>query len=104
MARRLAEPNVAGNDRRHYLVPKMALRLCSHLGCEAGPPIEHGQNNTLDLELWIEALAHQSDSPNNMSQSLHCIVLTLEGDQGRICGGKRIQRQKTQRWRTVDDD
>ena len=87
MAGGFAQTDTAGDDRIENLVFEMAPHLMGHLMGEVVPAVEHGQKDSLDLQLWIEGLFNQADCFEKLAQSFHGVIFALERDDHRVgCG------------------
>ncbi len=77
VARSLAKSYITRDYRHHDLLPEVLLGLGLHLGCQAGPPVEHGEDYALDLEVRIQALPNEADGLDDVSEPFHGVVLAL---------------------------
>ena len=74
-------------------VGEMSADLLAHLVGEIVAPVEHGQDNAPDQEMWVEVLLDQADGLHQLAEPLHGVKLALEGDQNRIGGREGVDRQ-----------
>src|SRR5262245_41857817 len=58
VAGRLRETNVARDHRREGLSPQVLMHFVLHLGCEARAAVKHREEDPLDGEPRVQALAH----------------------------------------------
>src|SRR5882724_7145480 len=103
MARSLAKPYIPRDYRGHYLISQVPLRFSADLASQAGPAIEHRQDDAFYHEGWVQPLMHQPDGPDDMGKPLHGVVLALERNQGRLGGRQRIEGQDPEGRGAVDD-
>src|SRR3990172_8675664 len=100
----LAQTDVSGNDRLKDLILKVGSHLLSDLMGEIVPAIEHGEENTLDLQLRIEGLLDEPDRFEKLAQTFHRIILTLKRDDDRMRCREGVDGQKAKRGRAVNED
>ena len=102
--RRLAETNVAGNYRLINPVRENPPDLRRHLLGEVHSCVEHREQHSLDPEPGIEVILDQAYRADHLRHALKREVLALERDQHRIGRGERVDRQQSERRRTIDQD
>ena len=74
---RFAEADVARNHRFEHLVAEVAANFGGDLACEVAPQVRHRQQDALEPEPGVQALAHGLDSLEQTRQALEGVVLTL---------------------------
>src|SRR3990172_7064004 len=104
VARRLGETHIAGDDGIEDLTREVAMDLVANLEREAGPAVEHRQHDALDFEPGVQALAHELDGLEQVSEPLEGVELALERHQDPVGGHQGIDRQEAERRWAVDDD
>ena len=90
--------------RRGWLaVRAMVPRLVDLVG-QTQTAVVHGQQEAFYLQFGIQLALDDADGVEQLGDTLQGKVLTLHGDDDRIGGRQRVHCDKSQRWRTVDDD
>ena len=87
-----------------YLVFEVTFHFIGHLVGEVVPAVEHGEQNSFDLQLRIEGLFNQADRFEKLAQPFHGIVFALERDDDGVGRRQGVDGQKAQRGRAVDED
>src|ERR1043165_8314359 len=62
------------------------------------------QQHALDIEARIERGADAANRADQFGQSLECEVLAVQRNQNRVSGHQRVEREQSERWRTIDED
>ena len=104
VTRRFRQPYVSRNPGSIDLLSEMTTNLGFDLSCKVVALIDHRKNDALDFESGIEFRAHELHRFHEIGEAFERIVFALKRDQHRIRRRQRIQREKTQRRRTVDQD
>ena len=104
MAGRLSKPYISGNKSLKYLIAEVILDLIFYLSGKLCSLIEHGQNYTENVDILIEFLFDLIDCIYKLRQSFKSVVLTLDRNDQIIRCRKSIDRQDTQRRRSVNED
>src|SRR5439155_12306704 len=86
VARSFTEPDVAWNQGLEDFFWKVPVNLVANLERQAGPPVEHRQDNARDAESPIQALAHELHGLEEVSQALERVELTLQRHQNAVRG------------------
>src|SRR3972149_3439258 len=73
-----AEPNISRNDRPEDLFSKVCSHFLGDLMSEVIPAIEHGEENSFNLQFWIQGLLNQSYRLEELPQSFQGIVFALK--------------------------
>ena len=96
MAGGFAQPDVAWDNCLEHLIFEMAFHFMGDLVGEIVPAIEHGEENSFDLQLWIESLFNQANRFEKLPQSFHGIVFTLERDHDGVGCRQGVDGQQAQ--------
>ena len=102
VARRLAEPDISGDDRLEDFIFEMGPHLLDHLVGKVVSTVKHGEENTFHLQPRIEGLFDQTDRLEKLGQTFHGIVFALQWNDDRMGRRERVDRQQSERWGTVD--
>ena len=102
MGRRLGHAHVARNHRVVDTLAEEAAHVRGYLLSKVVAPIEHGEQDALDLEVGIEGAAYAIDRPQQQAEAFQREELALQRHQDRLGGDQCIDRQQAQRRRTVD--
>lgn len=86
------------------LPPKYFLTSWHDLQGKIRSSVEHAENNPLDLQLWIQALFDKFDRTDQLTDTFERIKFTLDRNQNAVYRRERIDRQKSQRRRAIDED
>jgi len=60
------------------------------------PPLVHGEEDALDVKLAVVAVAHAAEELEHLGESLHGIVLALDGDDDAVGRGQGVDGQKAE--------
>lgn len=104
MAGGLAQADVPGNDGLEDLIPEHPSNLVHDLPRQVGALVEHGHDDTRDHEPWVEGLPDALDRLGHLGDALEGQVLALDRDHHPVGRRERIERQKTQGGRAIDED
>ncbi len=84
MAGSFAQSNVSRYDRLKDLIFEVMFHLLGHLAREVVSAVEHGEQDSLDLQFWIEGLFDQTDRLEKLAKTFHRIIFALERDDDRV--------------------
>src|SRR5262245_27650578 len=101
MAWRFSEPYVPRNDRREDLRSEKVSEIGCDLRREIGPLVEHRQKKSFHRKAGIEIPPDLDEGIPELRDTFECKVLALNGDEHRVGGGQRIERQQPKAGRTV---
>src|SRR5262245_2937423 len=104
MARRLTQTHVPRNHGTKHLLLEEAAYVARHLLSQVRALIAHSQEHPFDIEIRIERRANAPQRPDEFRQSFEREVFAVERDQRRVSRDQTIERQQSERWRTVHDD
>ena len=104
VARRLAQPNVARNDRVEHLLLEELADVARHLLAEIRAFVVHRQQHAFDVERRIERAAHAAHRADELGEPFEREVLAVQRNQHGVGRDQRVQRQQAERRRTVDED
>ena len=102
MARRLGQPDIAGNDGAKHLVAEMLLKLRRNLLRQGHARIEHDPQQPDDLEIAVQIGVNFLDGRHQIRQALKREVLALHWDHHAMGGAQGVQGQQRQCWRGID--
>jgi hypothetical protein len=80
----------------------MRSNLVGHLASQRIPRIIHCQDDPFDREPWIHCLLNSVDTPDEPTQTFHCVIFTLNWYQHGPSRYQRIHGQNSQGWRTIE--
>ena len=104
VTRRLGKADVARNDDLiKFLRKEFFDLLCDLFGNERSSVI-HGQHDALNLERLVQVLPNKRDGVHQLRKSFQRIIFALDGDDRAVCRRQRVDGQKPQRRRTVDEN
>ncbi len=78
MAGSFTQSNISGDNGPEYLVSEVSLDFLGDLMGEIIPAIKHGEDNSLDLQFWVEGLLDQAYRLEKLAQPFQGIVLALK--------------------------
>jgi hypothetical protein len=84
MAGSFTQSNISGDNGPEYLVFEVSLDFLGDLMREIIPAIEHGEENSFDLQFWVEGLLNQAYRLEKLAQPLQGIVFALERNDHRV--------------------
>src|SRR5664280_2184917 len=93
-----------GDDRCEDGLSEVLDELILDLCGQDGSFVKHSHKDTQQGKVWIQTLLDQTDRPQQVRQPFQCVVFTLDGDDDFVGCCQRVEGQKSQRRRTVDDD
>ena len=104
MAGRLAEADVARDDRpKHFFLEELP-HVGRDLLAEVGALVEHREQHAFDVELRVQRRAHAAHRADEIGEPLEREVFAVERDQHGVGGDERVERQQAERRRAVDED
>jgi hypothetical protein len=71
---------------------------------EVGAGIVHREQDRRDCQLGVEVTLDELDVVEELRETLQGVVLALDRDEYFLCGDERVDRQKSERGRAVDED
>ena len=74
-------------------LPKWAADVLLDLVGEVVPAVIHGQEDALPVKVRVKALLDQGDGLQELRETLHRVILALEGDQHGVGGREGIDGQ-----------
>lgn len=96
MAGSFAQSNVSRYDRLKHLIFEVVFHFLGHLAREVVSAVEHGEQDSFDLQFWIEGLFDQADRFEKLAQTFHSIIFALERDDDGMGCRQRIDCQQAQ--------
>src|SRR5262245_44049615 len=78
VARRLSQTNVPRNNRIEDLPGKVAIDFFADLERQAGPAVEHGEHDALDIEARVQPLSNELHRLEEVSQAFEGVELALQ--------------------------
>ena len=104
MAGTFAQSNIAGYHRLEHPPFKVGSDLTCNLVTEIVPAVEHGKQDTFNTQARIERPLYQLNGPQQLTQPLHGVVLTLQGYYHCQGGCQGINgKQSKRRWAVQND-
>ena len=91
-----AQSDVSWDDRLKDLIFKVAFHFLGHLVGKIVPAVEHGEEDSFDLQSWVEAVFNQADRLEKLAQSFQGIVFTLEWDDHGVGCRQGVDGQQAQ--------
>jgi hypothetical protein len=104
MARRLADFHVSGDDGPEHLFLEVAGHLAHHLVGQVGPLVEHGEQDSADLQGGVQPGLDLADRLDQEAQALKGEILALERDQDEFGRHEPVYREDAQGRGTIDKD
>ena len=84
MAGSFTQSNIPGDNGPEHLVFEVFLHFLGDLMRKIIPAIEHGEENSLDLQFWVEGLLDQAYRFEKLAQPFQGIVFALEGNNDGV--------------------
>ena len=104
VAGRLGKPDVPGNHRLKNLQPVKIAQISRDRGRKIGSLVIHREQQALDHQSRIVKAPDPCERVEEFGYAFESVVLTLNRNQQRLRGRQRVERQQSERRRTVDDD
>src|SRR5689334_5806233 len=104
IARGFSEPDVARNNGLKDLKSVKVAQVGSHGGRQVSALVVHREEKPFNHQSRIVQPADPRERVEQLRHALERILLTLNGDQERLCRRERVQRKKTERRGAVDND
>ena len=79
---------------REHGAAQVSPCLGRDVGGQVRSGVGHRQHDALELESGVEMVSHEIDGGQQLGQTLKRVVLALERDKDRICGGQGIHGQE----------
>src|SRR5262249_44979789 len=83
---------------------KILPRFFRHLMRETVSGIEHGKQNSFERKSRVQGLLNQLESFQEGAQTLKGVIFALQRNQERIGGAERVQSEKPQRRRAIQQN
>src|SRR3989339_392997 len=93
--RGFGEPDVARYDGLEKVLPEIFLDLGPDLVGEDHPGIEHRKDSPLDIQTRVNGGLDGFDGLQEMSQTFHRIVFSLDRDDDLVRRVERVDRQQS---------
>ena len=103
VARRLAEPDVARDERRQQLLAEAGANLVDDLVREREPGVEEGHHDAGHAERRIQLAAEQRQRVHEQTEPLERVELALDRDEQRLGGDDRVDGEEPEARRRVDE-
>src|SRR5208282_2144520 len=104
MTRCFCKAHVARNYGLENLLAEEASQVGADLFGECGALIVHCQQDSLDCEIGVERSANPHEGVEEFGNPLEGQILALDRNQNRITRGQRVQGQKIERGRTIEQN
>lgn len=96
MTGRLADAHRSRDHRLQDAVAEVVTDLVGDVVGQAGPAVEHGQEDGRDLQVGVEVELDQFHVLQELTESLQRVVLALDGDEDLLRGHERVDREQPQ--------
>ena len=96
--------HIARDDDLIELFGEILLDLRRDLLADERSAVVHGERDALHFERAVEVLPHERDGVHELAQPLQRVIFALDGDDDAVPRGERVDREKPQRGRAVDED
>ena len=100
----LGEADAARNDGLEDLVAEELSQIGGHLAGQVGAVVEHGEENAFDFEGVVEGVADAVDRVHEFGDAFEGEELALNRNEDGIGGEQRIECEKVEGRRAVDQD
>ena len=104
MARRLGEPDAPRDDRVEDEVAEVPAHLRRDVGGEPRAAVDHRQEHAGDRQARVQPRPDELDRVEQLGEPLERVVLALHRDEDAVGGRERVDRQRAERRRAVDED
>ena len=104
VARRLAEPDVAGDERGQQLLGETAAHLVDHLVGEGEAGVEQCHDDAGDAQPGVEVSPQQGKGVSEQPEALESVELALDRHQQRLGRHRSVDREQSEAGRAVDED
>src|SRR4051812_10851583 len=102
--RRLAELDGVPDDAAEDVVIADDPQLVQHVAGEVRPAVEERRQQPEDPEIAVQLHPDHVDDLDEVVQTLHRVVLGLDGDDHAVRGDEPVDRQEPEVRRAVDED
>ncbi len=82
----------------------MPFDFLDDLNGQIGASVKHGQQNTLHTNALIHTALNRPHSGHQLCQALQRVVFALQRHKKRISRTERVERQQSERRRTVNEN
>src|ERR1035438_1439131 len=103
-ARCFRQAHAARNDRLENLILEELSQIVGDLPRQVGAVVEHGQQDSSDLQRMLERFADAVDRVHELGDAFERKKLTLDRHQNRVGREQGVQCQQVERGRTIDQD
>jgi hypothetical protein len=103
VARRLTQPDVAGDHGIQHQVSEALAHLVHHLVGEGQATVVKGEHDAGDAELGVELAAEQADGVGEQAETLQGVELALDGDDQRPGRHHRVDGEEPEARRAVEE-
>src|SRR5690242_365394 len=90
----------SAEDELAEVPPDLLLNLLR----ETRPAVDHCQEKTADAEIRVESPPDQLYRVQQLRQPLERVVLGLHTNQHAVGGGERVDRERPERGRAIEED
>jgi len=101
VARRLCKADRAWYSSSVDEVAKVAFNLAHHIATELRAWIEHGQQEAVDLEVWVQPITDQADCCHQLGEPLQRVVLALNRDEHGVSHSEGADCYQAERGRGI---
>ena len=102
-ARRLAEAHVARDHGVEDELREVLADLALDVARQAGAPVVHGQQHARDGQARVELALDEAQRVEQAGEALQRVVLGLHRDDHAVGGDQRVDRQRAERRRAVQE-
>src|SRR5665213_1107152 len=104
MTGRLGKPDIARNHSLEEPVFEVFAKGFGDLLSKIGAVVVHGQQNALNIELWIVGGAHSLKGGNQFGDPLQREVFRLHRNNESLRGRQNVEREQVERRRAIQND
>ena len=104
MAGRLGNAHRARHGRAEDELAEVPTHLVRDVRREPGPAVDHRQDHAADREPRVQPRADELDRADQLRQPLERVVLGLHRDEHAVRGRQRVDGQRAEGGRAVDED
>jgi hypothetical protein len=102
--RSLTKLHRVADDAVEDVVVADDAQFVQHVAREIGPAVVEGRQQTEDPEIAVELHPDHVDDLDEIVQTLHRVVLGLDGDDDVVGGNQAVDRQEPEVRRAIDQD
>jgi len=104
MAGCFSQADIAGNRCPENQTAVKTPQVRGHGGREVRSLVVHGEQQAFDFQKGIHGAPKPRQGVEELRNALKRVILALDGDQQRISGGQRVERQKVQCRRAIEQN